>query len=51
MKIALEECERMGISLPWLSLANELYNNLIEHWEENLWTQALIKVIKRMNNI
>jgi 3-hydroxyisobutyrate dehydrogenase len=51
MKIALEECKNMGIELPWLSLVNSLYQNLIEHEEENLWTQALIKVIKRMNNM
>lgn len=51
MKIALEECERMNLDLPWLKLAGELYNNLMEHWEWDLGTQALIKVIKRMNNI
>lgn len=51
MKIALEECENMGIELPGLILVASLYENLIEHGEENLGTQALIKVIKRMNNM
>lgn len=51
MKIALEECKKMNITLPGLTLADELYNNLIEHGEENLGTHSLIKVIKRMNNI
>lgn len=51
MKIALEECERMNLELPWLRLVSKLYENLIKHWEWDLGTQALIKVIKRMNNI
>lgn len=51
MKIALEECKRMDIELPWLKLASELYDNLMQQWEWDLGTQALIKVIKRMNNI
>jgi 3-hydroxyisobutyrate dehydrogenase len=51
MKIALEECERMQLELPGLSLVASLYENLMEHGEENLGTQALIQVIKRMNNI
>jgi 3-hydroxyisobutyrate dehydrogenase len=51
MKIALEECEKMEITLPWLKLVASLYDKLIKHGEENLGTQALIKVIKRMNKM
>ncbi len=51
MKIALDECEAMDIKLPGLSLVYSLYQELIKSWEENLWTQALIKVIKKMNNM
>lgn len=49
--IALESCRRMKVSLPGLALAAQLYNSLAAHGEERLGTQALVKVIERMNNV
>ena len=51
MKIALDECEKMNLNLPGLKLVHSLYQELIKNGEENLGTQALIKVIKKMNNL
>ena len=51
MKIALDECKKMNLDLPWLKLVYSLYQELIKNWEENLGTQALIKVVKKMNNM
>lgn len=51
LKIALDECNTMNITLPWLALVNELYKSLKAYGGENLWTQALIIVLKKMNNI
>ena len=51
MWIVLEESKRMKIALPWLALVNQLYISLIAEWWENLWTHALIKVLKKMNNM
>lgn len=46
LKIALEESEKMGISLPGLALAHEMYNKLIEEGYGEEGTQALIKAYK-----
>ncbi|MGF2615447.1 NAD(P)-dependent oxidoreductase [Rossellomorea vietnamensis] len=46
MGIALEEAELMGLSLPGLSLAKELYEELSSAGAENDGTQALIKLWK-----
>jgi len=51
MRIALEECQRMNIALPGLALVHQLYTALVAQWDEDLWTQALIKVLKKMNNM
>jgi 3-hydroxyisobutyrate dehydrogenase len=51
MWIVLEESRKMNLSLPWLSLVNQLYISLLAEWWENLWTQALIKVLKKLNNM
>ncbi len=51
MRIALEECQSMNIALPGLALVHQLYTALVAQWDENLGTQALIKVLKKMNNI
>ena len=51
MRIALEECERMNIALPWLALVHQLYTSLVALWDEDLWTQALIKILRKMNNL
>lgn len=50
MWIALEECNAMNISLPWLDLVKSLYDSMMEKWEGDLWMQSLIKEIKRINN-
>lgn len=49
--IALEECRCMGLSLPGLALAQQLYLSLKAHGEGNLGTQALILALERMNNV
>ncbi|MFJ7950927.1 NAD(P)-dependent oxidoreductase [Lysinibacillus sp. NPDC096418] len=46
LKIALEESEKMGISLPGLALAYEMYDKLIEAGYGEEGTQALIKAYK-----
>lgn len=46
LKIALEESEKMGISLPGLALAYEMYDKLIEAGYGEDGTQALIKAYK-----
>ncbi|MED3661923.1 NAD(P)-dependent oxidoreductase [Ureibacillus terrenus] len=43
MKIALEEAERMGLDLPGLKLAKEMYETLQERGYGDYGTQALIK--------
>ncbi|MBE3568817.1 MAG: NAD(P)-dependent oxidoreductase [Bacillales bacterium] len=43
MKIALEEAEKMNLSLPGLSLAKQMYEELSAKGEELSGTQALIK--------
>jgi 3-hydroxyisobutyrate dehydrogenase len=49
--IALESCRKMRVSLPGLALASQLYNSLAAHGEHRLGTQALVKVLERMNNV
>ncbi|KAJ7969534.1 6-phosphogluconate dehydrogenase family protein, partial [Quillaja saponaria] len=49
--ICLKECQNMGISLPGLALAQQLYVSLKAHGEGNLGTQALILVLERLNNV
>lgn len=49
--ICLKECESMGIALPGLALAQQLYVSLKAHGESNLGTQALILVLERLNNL
>ena len=41
----------MGIALPGLALAQQLYVSLRAHGEGNLGTQALILVLERLNNV
>ncbi|MEK4244867.1 NAD(P)-dependent oxidoreductase [Psychrobacillus sp. FSL K6-2684] len=43
MKIALEESERMNLTLPGLELAKSMYDELLAEGYENKGTQALIK--------
>ncbi|XP_019424157.1 PREDICTED: probable 3-hydroxyisobutyrate dehydrogenase-like 1, mitochondrial [Lupinus angustifolius] len=49
--ICLKECQNMGIALPGLALAQQLYVSLKAHGEGNLGTQALILVLERLNNV
>ncbi|WP_152446465.1 NAD(P)-dependent oxidoreductase [Bacillus sp. THAF10] len=44
MEIALDEAERMGLEVPGLSLAREMYVKLSSTGEENSGTQALYKL-------
>jgi 3-hydroxyisobutyrate dehydrogenase len=48
--LALDECKRMGIVLPGLSLANQFYLSMMAHGEDKLGCHALIKVLERLNN-
>ena len=49
--IALNECQRMGLALPGLALAQQLYVSLKSYGEGDLGTQALIVSLERLNNI
>jgi len=51
MRIALDECNKRNITLPWLALVHQLYTSLMAAGDGNLWTQALIKAIRKLNNI
>lgn len=49
--ICLVECQKMGLSLPGLALAQQLYLSLKAYGEGNLGTQALILTLERLNNV
>ncbi|KAK8503083.1 hypothetical protein V6N13_025843 [Hibiscus sabdariffa] len=49
--ICLQECQRMGLALPGLALAQQLYLSLKAHGDGNLGTQALILALERLNNV
>ncbi|GER25137.1 6-phosphogluconate dehydrogenase family protein [Striga asiatica] len=49
--ICLRECEKMGLALPGLALAQQLYLSLKAHGEGNLGTQALVLALERLNNV
>ncbi|XP_057538299.1 probable 3-hydroxyisobutyrate dehydrogenase-like 1, mitochondrial [Amaranthus tricolor] len=49
--ICLKECEKMGICLPGLGLAHQLYLSLKAHGEGGLGTQALVLALERLNNL
>ncbi|KAH6755621.1 6-phosphogluconate dehydrogenase family protein [Perilla frutescens var. hirtella] len=48
--ICLRECQNMGLALPGLALAQQLYVSLQAHGEGNLGTQALVLTLERLNN-
>ena len=50
LEIALDECRRMSISLPGLSLVHQLYRGLMAQGGGKLGLHALIKVIENLNN-
>lgn len=49
--ICLNECQKMGLALPGLALAQQLYLSLKAHGEGDLGTQALILTLERLNNV
>ena len=49
MKIALEDAERMGIVLPGLELAAQFYDEAKIQGLEEKGTQALLRVLRSMN--
>ncbi len=49
MGIALSEADKMGLTLPALSLVQNLYQGMMEFDEGALGTQALIKALDRIN--
>lgn len=49
--ICLKECQSMGLALPGLALAQQLYVSLKAHGEGDLGTQALVLALERMNNV
>ncbi|KAH6779032.1 6-phosphogluconate dehydrogenase family protein [Perilla frutescens var. hirtella] len=49
--ICLRECQNMGLALPGLALAQQLYVSLQAHGEGNLGTQALVLTLERLNNM
>jgi 3-hydroxyisobutyrate dehydrogenase len=51
MDIALTECKKMGIILPGLTLAKQLYDMLIAHGGAKNGTQALMIALEKINNI
>lgn len=51
MEIALDECRRLGIALPGLSLVHQLYRGLMAQGGGQYGTQALIKVLENLNNV
>lgn len=48
--IAVNACRELKISLPGLGLASQMYNSLMASGEHRSGTQALIRVLERMNN-
>lgn len=51
MGIALNEARDMKIVLPGLALVHQLYLSLLAEGGENLWTQGLIRALKKMSNM
>jgi 3-hydroxyisobutyrate dehydrogenase len=49
--VALDECRRLKLALPGLALAHQLYTALAAQGDEELGTQALIRVLERLNNV
>ena len=49
IRIALKEAKTLGIRLPGLELAEELYEQLAASGHDKLGTQALYKVLEEMN--
>jgi len=50
MRIALDEADRMGLALPGLALAKQLYLSVQAHGHGRSGTQALMVALERMSN-
>jgi len=50
LRIVLDECRAMNIYLPGLSLVEWLYTIAYNKGKQNLWTQALIEVLREINS-
>lgn len=48
--LALDECKKMNLCLPGLTLANQFYISMTSYGEEKLGVHGLIKVLERLNN-
>lgn len=51
MRIVLEECRRMGLALPGLTLAEAIYDRLVEQGGGRLGTQALVLALAQQSGI
>jgi 3-hydroxyisobutyrate dehydrogenase len=51
LEITLHECARMGLELPGVALAHDLYTTLAEHGHYRDGTQALILEVARRNGM
>ena len=51
MRLALEECRRLGISPPGLTLAESLYARLVDQGHGRLGTQALILALADIDDL
>lgn len=51
LRIVLDECRAMNLYLPGLSLVEWLYTIAYNKGKENLWTQALIEVLREINSL
>ncbi|KAF5187693.1 2-hydroxy-3-oxopropionate reductase [Thalictrum thalictroides] len=49
--ICLKECQNMGLALPGLALAQQLFVSLQAHGDGDLGTQALLLSLERLNNV
>jgi 3-hydroxyisobutyrate dehydrogenase len=51
MRIALDEARRMGLSLPGLALAEQLYNAVAAQGFKRKGTQALMLALEQLSGI
>ncbi|QTA79612.1 Piutative 2-hydroxy-3-oxopropionate reductase [Desulfonema limicola] len=51
MGIALQEADKMNISLPGLALVNQLYKSVVANKGKRLGTQALMLTLEKMSNL
>ena len=51
MRIALAECQQLGLDLPGLALAHELYTGLLERGEGQSGTQALVRALAQLSDV